>query len=113
MPRSHEVAIFVDNNNNRQTDQSLYCFAHAHGIIGNNQWAMRSLNAWIENRNKVAPDDPVPAHLLSRGDASVLCKWLRCFIQQMKKENGLPHPAVAISYHSANPSFQQGPFEYF
>jgi hypothetical protein len=62
----------------------------------NNEWAMRNLNAWIHNRNEMAPDDLVPADLLSCGDASVLCKWLCCFVQETKKENGLPYPATTI-----------------
>ena len=61
-----------------------------------NEWAMRNLNAWMKNRNKVAPDNPVPADLLSCGDASVLCKWLCCYVQETKKENGLPYPATTL-----------------
>ena len=61
-----------------------------------NEWAMRNLNAWMKNWNEVAPDNPVPADVLSCGDASVLCKWLCCFVQETKMENGLPYPATTL-----------------
>ena len=61
-----------------------------------NEWALRNLSAWMENRNILIPDDPVPSDLLSCADASVLCKWLCCFVQETKKENGLPYPATTL-----------------
>lgn len=45
-----------------------------------NDWALRNLRAWTENRNLLLPEDPVPDDLLSCTDASVLCRWLRCFV---------------------------------
>ena len=61
-----------------------------------NEWAMRNMRAWMKNRNELSPNDPVPADLLSCADASVLCKWLCCFVQETKKENGLPYPATTL-----------------
>ena len=50
----------------------------------------------MEHRTTAAPDDPVPPNLLSSNDATVLCKWLCCYVQETKKENGLPYPASTL-----------------
>lgn len=73
----------------------------AKGVIPNNtkssnEWAMRNLAAWSENRNSILPDDPVPKDLLSCTGAAVVCKWLCCYVQETKKENGLPYPATTL-----------------
>ena len=39
-----------------------------------NEWALRNVHSWMENRNMLVPNDPVPGDLLSCADASVLCK---------------------------------------
>ena len=78
---------------------------------------MCNLNAWMKNWNEVAPDNPIPADLLSYGDASVLCKWLCCFVEEIKKKNGLPYPVTTLRSLLAGIQrvlhFQQGTFEYF
>ena len=61
-----------------------------------NEWALRNVNAWMKNRNSISPSDPVPSDLLSCSDAGTLCKWLCCFVQETKKENGLPYPATTL-----------------
>ena len=53
-------------------------------------------DAWVEHQNKAALDDPVPPNLLSLTDATVLCKWLCCYVQETKKENGQPYPASTL-----------------
>lgn len=61
-----------------------------------NEWALRNLTAWMSFRNAAKPLDPVPTDLLSCQDAAVLCKWLCCYVQETKKENGEPYPATTI-----------------
>ena len=75
-----------------------------------NSWAVKNLNSWIHFRNTIRPDDLAPEDLLSCGDAQVVCKWLCCFVQETKKENGEPYPAtstVAPIRHPASPSGKQ------
>ena len=61
-----------------------------------NDWALRNFRAWMEHRNTTAPDDPVPPNLLSCFDAATLCKWLCCYVQETKKENGQAYPASTL-----------------
>ena len=61
-----------------------------------NDWALRNFRAWMEHRNTAAPDDPVPPNLLSSSDAATLCKWLCCYVQETKKENGQAYPASTL-----------------
>ena len=94
-PRSSLSLRKSSSNRFSKPVTSPQCWDAAKGVVPtntklNNEWAMRNLNAWIKNWNKVAPDDPVPADLLSCGDASILCKWLRYFVQETKKEKAFP-----------------------
>ena len=50
----------------------------------------------MEYRNTAVPDDPVSPNLLSSSDAATLCKWLCCYIQETKKENGQAYPASTL-----------------
>ena len=61
-----------------------------------NDWALQNIRAWMEHRNTTAPDDPVPPNLLSCSDAATLYKWLCCYVQETKKENGLAYPASTL-----------------
>ena len=56
-----------------------------------NEWALRNVNAWMKNRNKISLSD-----LLSCADAGTLCKWLCCFVQETKKENGIHYPTTTL-----------------
>ena len=51
-----------------------------------NEWALRNLNAWMENRNILIPDDPVPSNLLS------------CAQETKKKWSPLPCQVAASCY---------------
>ena len=53
-----------------------------------NELAVRNLQAWMDCHNSHFPDDPVPTGLQSYQDPAVLCKWLCCFVQETRKENG-------------------------
>ena len=66
-----------------------------------NEWALRNFHAWVEHRTAAAPDDPVPPNLLSSNDNTILCKWLCCYVQETKKENGLPYPPTLRSLLAA------------
>ena len=61
-----------------------------------NDWAVRNLKNWIENRNKVNPNDLVPEKLLTCSDKKILCKWLCCFVQETRKESGERYPASSL-----------------
>jgi hypothetical protein len=42
--------------------------------------------------------EAVPSNLLSSHDAELVCKWLSCFILEMKKSDGSPYsPATLVS----------------
>ena len=61
-----------------------------------NDWALRNLSSWIASRNEANPSSPVPEDLLSCTDASIVCKWLCCFVQETRKENGEQYPASSL-----------------
>ena len=59
-------------------------------------WALRNFRAWMEYRNTAVPDCPVPPNLLPSSDAATPCKWLCCYVQETKKENGQAYPASTL-----------------
>ena len=60
------------------------------------QWAMKNYNAWAKSRSLIEPDNPVPHDLLSRNDPELVCKWLCCFVLEMRKEDGSEYPPSTI-----------------
>ena len=41
-------------------------------------------------------DEAVPADLLACEVADILCKWMCCFVQEMRKENGENYPPSTL-----------------
>ena len=60
-----------------------------------NQWALRNFTSWSDMRNKKY-DEQVPPDLLGCHDATVVCKWLCCFVQETRKEDGQPYPPRSL-----------------
>ena len=46
----------------------------------NNAWGEKAFRAWVEERNKVMPPDPVPDGLLACHDSSIVSKYMRYFV---------------------------------
>ena len=61
-----------------------------------NDWALWNFRAWMEYRNVAVSNDAVPPNLLSSSDTAMLCKWLCCYVQETKKENGQAYPAYTL-----------------
>ena len=70
-----------------------------------NEWALKNLRAWISDRNTRMSDEAVPADLLACEDADILCKWMCCFVQETRKENGEKYPPSTL--HQLLAAFQQ------
>ena len=43
-------------------------------------WGERAFRAWVEERNKALPTDPVPDDLLSCHDPTIVSKYMRYFV---------------------------------
>ena len=52
----------------------------------NNAWAERTFDAWVQERNKLMPGDPVPTDLLQCHDTSVVSKYLNLSTLYLKQE---------------------------
>ena len=61
-----------------------------------NEWALKILRAWISDCNTRMSDEAVPADRLACEDADILCKWMCCFVQEMRKENGENYPPSTL-----------------
>lgn len=59
-------------------------------------WAVRNFCAWRSWRMEAKPDDPVPADLLERCDASELNTWLQAYVYETRREDGKPFPSKSI-----------------
>ena len=60
-----------------------------------NDWAMRSLQQWMDNRRS-SGEEPVPDDLLHCMDPKVVCKWVCIFVQETRKEDGEEYPPSTI-----------------
>ena len=81
----------------------------AKGVVPTNtkcatEWALCNFQKWRENRNKLAPDDPVSENLFETDSAEVLCKWFCCFVQETRKESGVNYPGTTL--HQKLSAFQ-------
>ena len=54
----------------------------------NNSWVEKTFLAWVEERNKAVPEDPVPIDLLSCHNPTVVCKYLRYFVLEVRSSTG-------------------------
>ena len=62
----------------------------------NNSWAEKTFLAWVEERNKAVPEDPVPIDLLSCHKPTVVCKYLRYFVLEVRSSTGEKYPPATI-----------------
>ena len=72
---------------------------------GSNEWALKNLHAWVSDCNARMSDEAVPDDLLACEDADTLCKWMCCFVQETRKENGENYPPSTLRLLLA--AFQQ------
>ena len=70
-----------------------------------NKWAPKNIRAWISDCNTRMSDEAVPVGLLACKDADILCKWMCCFVQEMRKENGENYPPSTLC--QLLPAFQR------
>ncbi|XP_011407854.1 PREDICTED: glutamine-rich protein 1-like [Amphimedon queenslandica] len=59
-------------------------------------WAVKVFYSWMECRNVQVPQDLIPADILKSPDPHVLCKFLRCFVLEVRKEDGTMYPPSSI-----------------
>jgi len=59
-------------------------------------WAVNNFTKWAENRQKLAPHDPVPDNLLECHNPATVCKYLCMFVVETRKENGDKYPPATI-----------------
>ena len=62
----------------------------------NNAWGERAFRAWVEERNKAMPSDPVPDGLLACHDSSIVSKYLRYFVLEARAKDGKKYPPTTI-----------------
>ena len=62
----------------------------------NNAWAERTFDAWVEERNKLMPGDPVPTDLLQCRDTSVVSKYLKYFVLETRTQDGKKYPPSTL-----------------
>ena len=64
----------------------------------NKAWAERTFDAWVEERNKLMPGDPVPTDLLQCHDTSIVSKYLKYFVFEARTQDGKKyHPSTLRS----------------
>ena len=73
----------------------------ARGVIpanteSNTQWAVRTFNAWAQNRSFINPTEAVPVDLLESQDPEVICKWFCRFVMETRKNDGSPYPPASL-----------------
>ena len=54
----------------------------------NNAWEERAFRAWVKERNKAMPPDPVPDGLLACHDSSIVSKYMRYFVLEARAKDG-------------------------
>lgn len=54
----------------------------------NTSWAIQNFTDWMENRNSMCPNDPIPSDLLSTTDPALLTKWLKIFVLETRQKSG-------------------------
>ena len=85
-PLKNKLKLYLIKKKDRfgaPVSEKEFCDA-AKGVVPlhtrkNNCWAQRTLDAWIEERNKVNPGS-VPTDFLSYNDPVTVCKYLHYFV---------------------------------
>ena len=62
----------------------------------NNAWGERAFRAWVEERNKTMPSDPVPDDLLACHDPTIVSKYMRYFVLEARAKDGKKYPPATI-----------------
>jgi len=63
----------------------------------NTDWATRVFRLWMEQRNgKVPPEEAIPSNILESFDHEVLCKYMRCFVLEVRREDSEHYNAGTI-----------------
>ena len=70
----------------------------AKGVVNANRkkctsWAVNVFYSWMKSRNAQVPQDLIPS---KSPDPRVLCKFLRCFVLEVRKEDGTMYPPSSI-----------------
>ena len=70
----------------------------AKGVVPmrNNAWGERAFHAWVEERNKAMPSDPVPDDLLACRDPTIVSKYMRYFVVEVRAKDGKKYPPATI-----------------
>ena len=97
LTKKPKSALSESNSNRFRTIDSATAQKAAGGLIPRNtefttHWALRNFSAWAKHRCELVPDDPVPADLLRSKDPVVVCKYLRFYILETRKEDGTAYP---------------------
>ena len=65
-----------------------------------NAWGERSFRAWVEERNRLQPLEPIPDDLLACHDSSTVSKYLRFFVLEARSKDGKEYsPTTAFLAH--------------
>ena len=62
--------------------------------LKNNEWAMRTFEAWRSQRNKQFPTDKCPDNVFENKDTA--CKWLCKFVVEVRKADGSEYTPRSI-----------------
>lgn len=61
-----------------------------------NIWAARTFESWVNHRNKIKPDEPIPSDLLECKDPEVVSRVLRYFVMEVRRSDGECYPPGTI-----------------
>ena len=59
-------------------------------------WAVRVFESWINECSVRKPEDPIPENILQCHDKAIVCKYMRYFVLEVRKEDGSPYTPSSI-----------------
>ena len=89
---SNHFAVPVDEQTREKASEGL----KPANTEASTRWAIKNFTAWAENRRRLVPDDPVPEDLLECHDHAKVCKYLRLFVLETRKEDGSAYPPATL-----------------
>ena len=59
-------------------------------------WAVNAFTTWLEDRNKIENIEKCPTNILLTQEPTILNKWLKIFIIEVRKVNSDPYPPKTL-----------------
>ena len=58
--------------------------------------AVKVFESWVNKCDVKKPEDPIPENILECHDCGFLCKYMRYFVLELRKEDWTPYPPSSI-----------------